>query len=68
MPTVLVGVLIRRLARNPSARRGVSVEFPPVSKPRYASAQPSLWAQNTFTSKTVWAKSHRPSRFTSRSS
>ena len=33
-----------------------------------ASTQPSLWAQKVFTSKIVWAKSHWPSRFTSRSS
>ena len=59
---------VRRPARHPSARRGVRRRNPPVSETRYASAQPSLWAQNVFTSKIVWTKSHWPSRFTSLSS
>ncbi len=52
----------------PSARRGLNRSNGLDFETRYASAQPSLWAQKVFTSKIVWAKSHWPSRFTSRSS
>ena len=44
---------LRRLARDSSARRGVRRRNPPDSESRYASAQPSLWAQKVFTSKVV---------------